>query len=168
LKPFAVFVVVGFPCFSPVGVPAAVPIALSDPLPVLALLAAVPDPLIAAPTFAVAEVGVLTSAPPPTLPACVPDVPLLAEAGFTTALPRPRSAHGLLTGGGAGTGPDACAGVVDVDIDDVCKDMLGRLAFDVFEVELDIFAVFELIAERSREEGVEVDVLDETGAGERI
>jgi len=134
--------------------------------------------VIAAPTFAAAELGVniLTSAPAPALTTCAADVPLLAGAGFPAPLPLPRSAHGLLTGGGAGTGPDACAGVVEVDLDDVViEDAVGRdvdvefafvfvLVFDVFVADVE-FEVEEegRMAERSREVGVEVE-----GAGERI
>jgi len=134
--------------------------------------------VIAAPTFAAAEldVDIFPSAPAPALPTCAADIPLLAGAGFPAPLPRPRSAHGLLTGGGAGTGPDACAGVVEVDLDDVVvEDAVGRcvdvdavfafvFAFDVFvaDVEFEVEEE-ERMAERSREVGVEVE-----GAGERI
>jgi len=141
--------------------------------------------VIAAPTFAAVELGgvvftsALAPAPPTCGSTCGPTIPLLppplALAVFPTPLPRPRSAHGLLTGGGAGTGPDiAGAGAVDADVDDVVEEADGRdvdseVAFDVFEAEIDLEFELEVkTAERSREVGVDVDVLEVEGAGERI
>ena len=175
LKPFVFVVLV--PCFSPV-VPVLVPIVVPTPvlLPLPLPLPLVPVVfVIAAETFAGVAVFTSAPAPAPAPPACVPAVPLLppplvVAAGFPAPLPRPRSAHGLLTGGGAGTGPDiAGAGVEDADDDVVGNAVLGRLVEVVFEAEFEVELAFEeTMAERSRELGVDEDVLEVDGAGERI